>query len=82
VGDAVELFDIVMHMHGLGEFDDERPGAVKVKLGPFKVPVLPLERIIKSKKALGRDKDKLYLRVLADTQKTIEGRKGAGRGRK
>jgi hypothetical protein len=71
VGDAVELFDIVVHMHGLGGFRDEMRNAVRVSLGSFKVPVLPLERVIASKRALGRNKDKLYLKVLEDARKAI-----------
>ena len=71
-GDAVNLFDIVMHMHGLNEFKDERKNTIKVPLGRFKVEVLKLERIIASKKATGRDKDKLVLPVLSDALKTIQ----------
>ena len=74
VGDAVELFDIVLHMHGLREFEEEKYRALKVTLGSFKVPVLPLDLVIKSKQALGRPKDRLYLKVLADTQKSLIGR--------
>ncbi len=73
-GKAVELFDIVMHMHGLGDFEDEWRHVLRIPLDGFKVPVLPLERIIASKKALGRPKDRLVLRVLADTQRTISHR--------
>jgi len=75
VGKAVELFDIVLNMHGLEDFQEEKRGAVKISLGSFKVPVLPLDRIIKSKRALGRPKDLLYLQVLADTRKAIQGLK-------
>jgi len=80
VGDVVEFFDIVLRMHGLGEFDEEKEGSIKVALGAFKVPVLPLARIIKSKQALGRPKDRLYLKVLADTQKSNRGRVRLVRG--
>jgi hypothetical protein len=73
-GEGVELFDIVVHMHGLGEFDDERENTIKVQLGRFKVRVLKLERIIASKKATGRSKDKLVLKVLSDALKTIQER--------
>lgn len=73
-GDGIELFDIVIHMHGLGEFDDERKHAVKIPLGRIKVPVLKLERIIASKKATGREKDKLVLKVLSDALKAIRER--------
>ncbi|MBA4388456.1 MAG: hypothetical protein C0404_10780 [Verrucomicrobia bacterium] len=74
-GDAVDLFDIVVHMHGLGDFDDERKNVIKVKLGTVNVPVLSLERIIASKKALGRHKDKLVLRELTNTIKTLKTRR-------
>lgn len=75
VGDNVELFDIVLSMHGLGEFDKERKAAIRIPLGPFKVPVLPIERILRSKQALRRPKDRLYLRVLGDTLRTIKASK-------
>jgi len=75
-GDGVELFDIVVHMHGLGEFDDELEHAIKIPLGRMKVLVLELERIIASKKATGRTKDKIVLKVLIDALKTIKEREG------
>jgi hypothetical protein len=73
-GRGVELFDIVVHMHGLGAFDAEREHAIKVPLGRIKVLVLDLERIIASKKAAGRQKDRLVLGVLSDALKTIRDR--------
>ncbi|MEW6601466.1 MAG: hypothetical protein AB1499_10895 [Nitrospirota bacterium] len=71
-GDGVKLFDIVMHVHGLGEYAQVKKQAIKISLGDFKVPVLPLELIIKSKQAAGRAKDKLVLPVLKDALKTIK----------
>jgi hypothetical protein len=73
-GGGVELFDIVVHMHGLGVFDKEREHAIKVPLGREQVLVLDLERIIVSKKAAGRQKDKLVLPVLSDALKAIKDR--------
>lgn len=73
-GGGVELFDVVVHMHGLGAFDEEREHAIKVPLGREQVLVLDLERIIVSKKAAGRQKDKLVLRVLSDALKVIKDR--------
>jgi len=73
-GRGIELFDVVIHMHGLGKFDDERKHTIKVSLGRTKVSVLKLERIIASKKATGRDKDKLAIKVLSDALKTIKER--------
>jgi hypothetical protein len=73
-GDAVKLFDIVMTMDGLGDFDHERGNTIKLRLGRVKVLVLKLERIIASKEAAGRDKDKLVLNVLRDALKVIQER--------
>jgi hypothetical protein len=73
-GAGVELFDIVLSMDGLGKFDDECKHTIKIPFGRIKVLVLKLERIIASKKAAGRDKDKLVLKVLADALKVIEER--------
>ncbi len=75
-GNGVELFDIVVHMHGLGEFDDEIEHTVKIPLGRMKVLVLNLERIIASKKSAGRTKDKIVLKVLVDALMTIKEREG------
>lgn len=73
-GDAVNLFDIVMHMHGLNDFIDEQKNVIKVPLGRVKIAVLKLERIIKSKQATGRDKDKIVLPVLSDALIAIQDR--------
>jgi len=73
-GEAVQLFDIVTHMHGLKSFEEERRGAVKIPLGGFTVAVLPLDRIMKSKRSLGRPKDKLALKVLSDALRAARGR--------
>ena len=65
-GDAVNLFYIVVHMHGLESFEQEKKNTLTIDLGKIKVLVLSLERIIKSKKATGRQKDKIVLPVLKD----------------
>ena len=74
-GDAVELFDIVVVMHGLRSFDEEYAGALPVPLGDVEVMVLPLDRILASKKALDRPKDRLVIPVLEDALAVIEERK-------
>jgi hypothetical protein len=74
-GRGIELFDIVVHMHGLGSYDDEREHTIKVPLGRTKVTVLKLERIIASKKATGRKKDKIVLDVLSDALRAIRKRR-------
>jgi hypothetical protein len=73
-GQGVELFDIVIRMDGLDGFDEELEHTIKVPLGRIKVLVLKLERIIVSKKASGREKDKLVLKVLSDALKAIQER--------
>jgi len=70
-GEAVKLFAIVTRMHGLGTFEEESDRTVKVRLGRFKVRVLPLERIIVSKEAVGREKDRLVLPILKDALAVI-----------
>lgn len=71
-GGAVELFDIVLTMHGLGTFDEEMEHTILVDLGRLPVRVLSLDRIIKSKEAVGRPKDVLTLPVLRDALATIK----------
>ena len=71
-GGAVELFDIVLTMHGLGTFDEEKKHSILVDLGALPVRVLALDRIIKSKETVGRAKDVLILPVLRDALATIK----------
>lgn len=81
-GKGIELFDIVVDMSGLGAFDEEKKHAIGIPLGRIKVPVLKLDRIIASKKAAGREKDRIVLKVLSDALKAIrerEKRRGSGR---
>ncbi len=73
-GQNVALFDIVVRMDGLGSFDQEARSAVQISLGGVRVKVLPLERIIASKRAANRDQDKRSLPVLEDTLRTIRPR--------
>jgi hypothetical protein len=73
-GKGIELFDIVLRMDGLGDYDDEQQHAIEVPLGRIKVLVLSLDRIIVSKKAAGREKDRIVLKVLSDALKAVRGR--------
>lgn len=65
-GQGAELFDIVRRMDGLGEFASELRHCVEVPLGRHKLKVLSLERILASKLAANRGKDKLTIPVLRD----------------
>jgi len=73
-GGGTELFDLVVHMHGLGPFEQEVTRAIKIRLGDVEIPVLPLDRIIASKKATGRPKDRAILPALEDTLRTLRSR--------
>ena len=74
-GGAVELFDIVLTMHGLGSFDEETKNSILIDLGGLHVRILALDRIIKSKETVGRPKDLLTLPVLRDALATVKKRK-------
>jgi hypothetical protein len=65
-GTGAELFDIVIRMDGLGRFADEIENCVEIRLGHQKLKVLSLERILASKLAANRAKDKLTIPVLRD----------------
>jgi predicted nucleotidyltransferase len=77
-GDAVALFDIVTHMHGLEAFETEAARAVRVRLGGVTVNVLPLERIIASKEALNRPKDRRSLDALRNAVLAARSRRRPG----
>jgi hypothetical protein len=66
-GGGVELFDIVLTMHGLGAFSEELPNCLEVELGRYKLKVLGLHRILASKRAANRMKDRLVIPVLEDS---------------
>jgi hypothetical protein len=65
-GAGAELFDIVLRMDGLGTFSKEIKNCVEVPLGRHKLKVLGLSRILASKIAANRAKDKLTIPVLRD----------------
>jgi len=71
-GEGVELFDIVLNMDGLDKFDEEKKNTIKIPLGRIKVLALKLERIIASKVAAGREKDRLVMKVLLDALIAIQ----------
>ena len=66
VGRGVELFDIVLTMHGLDSFQQELKNCVEVSLGRQTLKVLRLDRVLASKRAANRAKDQLVIPVLSD----------------
>jgi hypothetical protein len=69
-GGGVELFDIVLTMHGLGNFSTELQNCLEIGLGRYKLKVLGVDRILESKRAANRKKDKLVIPVLEDSLAT------------
>lgn len=75
-GEGLELFDIVLRMDGLGSFDDEWANALELTVGDVATRVLPLARILASKRAAGRTKDRLVVPVLEEVLALQSARSG------
>lgn len=71
-GPGSDPFDVVISMSGLGKFADEFKHAREIKLGKLRLKVLSLERILISKTAANRPKDKLVIPVLQNTLRTLQ----------
>lgn len=57
-GELGDRIDVVTHMPGLEEFDAEAARARRVRVtAELELPLLPLDRILASKRATGRAKD-------------------------
>lgn len=61
-----DRFDVVTHMHGLGPFGAEWPAARDAEIDGVHVKLLPLERIVVSKRATGRPKDLAQIPALEE----------------
>jgi predicted nucleotidyltransferase len=71
VGDRV---DVVTHLHGLRAFADEYANAIEMEIDGLTIRVLPVERIIASKRAAGRTKDIAALPALEEALAAIRGK--------
>ncbi|MDP3231852.1 MAG: hypothetical protein Q8N26_03680 [Myxococcales bacterium] len=67
-----DRFDVVVSMSGLPDFAQEYVGSTALKLDGVEVRVLPLSRIIASKRAANRTKDQAALPALELAAKVIE----------
>ena len=56
-GDGLERIDIVLTAHGLEDFASEYARAKEMQIDDIAVRVLPLERVIASKRSTNRPKD-------------------------
>ncbi|NQW04012.1 MAG: hypothetical protein HQ485_08290 [Acidobacteria bacterium] len=67
VGDGLSRVAVVLTAHGLRRFADEYDGSVEREIEGVTLRVLPLERVIASKRATGRPKDAASLPALEAT---------------
>jgi hypothetical protein len=74
-GAGSQPFDVVVRMDGLGKFSDEWKRAIEIKVGTLRLKVLPLERILASKQAANRPKDRRVIPVLKNTLRTLRMKK-------
>lgn len=73
-GEALgERLDVVTHMHGLERFETEYARALCMDLDGLRVRVLPLARIIASKRATNRPKDQAQVPALEEALAVVEG---------
>jgi len=63
-GEGLDRVDLVLTAQGLNSFDDEYSRSREVDLDDLRVRVLPLERVIASKRAANRAKDLAQLPLL------------------
>jgi hypothetical protein len=70
-GPHSEPFDVVISMSGLGTFSEKMQHAREIRVGPLRLHVLALERILVSKIAADRPKDRLVIPALQDAIRAI-----------
>jgi hypothetical protein len=71
-GAAGDRWGVVTTMSGLPDFESEYAASLELTLEGVAIRVLPLERIIESKRAANRPKDQAVLYALESTLKVIQ----------
>jgi len=61
-----DRFDVVTHAHGLDAFEQEFERAKSIQIDEITLKILPLERIIVSKRAAGRPRDLAHIPALEE----------------
>lgn len=71
-GGGIELFDIVLNPQGLDSFEEEYSRALAIDLDGIYIPVMSLERIIVSKEAANREKDRVVLPAMREALEVLK----------
>ena len=72
-GPLGDRFDVVLHMSGLERFDVEYARARPVTVEGVALPLLPLERVLASKRAADRPKDRAVIPALEEAIAAVKG---------
>lgn len=72
LGGVLDRFDVVFSMSGLERFEAELSRSKAVKLQGVTVRVLPLDRVLASKRAANRPKDRAVIPALEEALAAIE----------
>jgi hypothetical protein len=75
-GPGLDRLDIVLTVHGLGDFGAEYARANEHEIEGVRLRVLPLERVITSKQTTRRDKDLAQLPALEATRLARQTKRG------
>ena len=75
-GEGLERVDLVLNASGLDSFDEEYARASEYEIDTVPVRVLPLHRVIASKRAANRAKDAAQIPLL---EAALAAREGSGR---
>ena len=75
-GEGLARIDLVTQCDGLGSFEEEYANTVALQVDDFEIRVLKLERVIASKVAADRPKDRAVLDQLKTALAVIEALKG------
>lgn len=73
-----KVVNFIFEVTGLKEFATEYVNALNLRVEGLRVKVLPLARILKSKKAILRDKDMAHI---PEIEKALKARKALARGK-
>jgi hypothetical protein len=71
-GPLGDRFDVVLHMSGLGRFEEEYLRARPMSVEGVRVHVLPLDRILLSQRSANRLKDRAVIPALEEALAAVE----------